>query len=136
MGKVLSAWVILLLGSWTITGCGRGESATTEASSSASNSGMTNSELQGRVRTQLDTDPAIKSAHLLVDTDAKKHELTLSGTVKSEELRDRAAKLAQNAVPGITVKNDIDVRPPEIARSNYPAGKSPLPEKQHRRTKR
>ena len=132
MGKVLSLCVILLLGSLIITGCG-GQSASTEASSSA---GMTNSELQARVRTQLDTDPAIKAAQLLVDTDSGKHELTLSGTVKSQELRDKAARLAQDSAPGITVKNNIVVRPPEVARSEDPAGRTPVPAKQRKRAKR
>ena len=96
---------------------------------------MTNSELQARVRTQLDTDLAIRSAHLLVDTDAEKHELVLSGTVKSEELRDKAVQLAQNAVPGISVKNLINVRSPEPAPSEAKAGKNSLPEKQHKHAK-
>lgn len=123
MGKVLSLCVILLLGSLIIIGCGEGQPASTQASS-----GMTNSELQARVRTQLDTDAAIKAAHLLVDTASDKHELTLTGTVKSQELRDKAAKLAQDAAPGITVKNNISV-PPELARSETPAKRSPAPEK-------
>ena len=127
MQKVLSLCVVLLLGSLIMMGCGQEPPASTQASS-----GMTNSEIQARVRAQLDTDPAIKAAHLLVDTDSDKHELTLSGTVKSQELRDKAAKLAQDAAPGITVKNNITA-PAELARTETAAKKSPAPEKTHKK---
>jgi osmotically-inducible protein OsmY len=96
---------------------------------------MTNSELQARVRTQLDTDPAIRAAHLLVDTDTAKHEITLSGTVKAQELRDKAAKLAQDAAPGITVKNNIEA-PAELAKTETPAKRTPAPEKPSKKKKR
>jgi len=123
MQKVLSLCVVLLLGSVMMMGCSQDQPASTQASS-----GMTNSEIQARVRAQLDTDPAIKAAHLLVDTDSDKHELTLSGAVKSQELRDKAAKLAQDAAPGITVKNNITA-PSELARTETSAKRSPAQEK-------
>ncbi len=78
---------------------------------------MTNFELKNRIRAKLDSDPGIKAADLRVDTDAEKKQVTLFGTVKSEDTRQRAVSLAQSAVPGINVADKITVQPQELART-------------------
>jgi hyperosmotically inducible protein len=54
-----------------------------------------------------------------VDADVNRNHATLSGTVESQALRDRAVDLARSAQPGITLENKIDVKPRELSRSEY-----------------
>lgn len=84
--------------------------------------GMSNTEIQNRIRERLKREPALKESRILVDTDASQNRVTISGAVKSDELHVTAVKAAQAAVPGITVVDRIQVQPPqELARTDEPA---------------
>ena len=72
---------------------------------------MSDSDLEKAVRAKLDADVALKEAKLDVDADADKNEVTLSGTVRSEEIRNKAVELAKTAHSGLTVNDKIDVKP-------------------------
>ena len=50
---------------------------------------------------------------------ADKNEVTLSGTVATEDLRTKAVDLAKNGRPTLVVTDKIDVQPKEVARSDY-----------------
>jgi osmotically-inducible protein OsmY len=72
---------------------------------------MSDSDLEKAVRAKLESDTALKEAKLDVDANADKNEVTLSGTVRSQEVRDKAVELAKSAQAGITVNDKIDVKP-------------------------
>lgn len=72
---------------------------------------MSDSDLEKAVRAKLETDAALKEAKLDVDADADKNQVTLSGTVRSQEVREKAVELAKSAHSGITVTDKIDVKP-------------------------
>jgi osmotically-inducible protein OsmY len=55
-------------------------------------------------------DNGLRTANLKVDSDVTKNEVTLSGTVDSEAMRDKAAELAKTAQVGVVVNNRIKVR--------------------------
>jgi hyperosmotically inducible periplasmic protein len=56
-----------------------------------------------------------------VSANADKKEVTLSGTVPSEPLRTEAVRLAKSSGEGLIVTDKIDVKPRELARSDYTA---------------
>jgi hypothetical protein len=68
-------------------------------------------ELENAIRAKLESDNAIKQANLSVTADADEKKATLSGTVDSQEVRNKAIQLAQSAQPGLTIEDKIDVRP-------------------------
>jgi osmotically-inducible protein OsmY len=84
---------------------------TTPSASTPSAVKMSDSDLEKAVRAKLDTDVALKEAKLDVDADADKNEVTLSGTVRSEEIRNKAVELARTAHSGLSVNDKIDVKP-------------------------
>ena len=79
--------------------------------STPSASKMSDSDLEKVVRAKIESDPALKEAKLDVDADADKNEVTLSGTVRSQEVRNKAVELAKTAHSGLTVNDKIDVKP-------------------------
>jgi osmotically-inducible protein OsmY len=55
-------------------------------------------------------DEQLRVANLDVDADADKKEVTISGTVPSQDLRNRAVDLAKNAQPELSVNDKIEVK--------------------------
>jgi osmotically-inducible protein OsmY len=88
-----------------------GTSTPSPSASTPSAVKMSDADLEKAVRAKLDTDVALKEAKLDVDADADKNEVTLSGTVRSEEVRNKAVELAKTAHSGLTVNDKIDVKP-------------------------
>jgi osmotically-inducible protein OsmY len=88
---------------------------------------MTNSELESRIRGGLGSNPELKAARLLIDTDAGHRTVTISGTVESDEVHAKAIETAQSAVPGITVVDKVQVQPSDLARADQEAT-PPAPE--------
>jgi hypothetical protein len=72
---------------------------------------MSDSDLEKVVRAKLESDATLKEAKLDVDADADKNEVTLSGTVRSQDIRNKAVELAKSAHSGLTVNDKIDVKP-------------------------
>ena len=72
---------------------------------------MSDSDLEKAVRAKLENDPQLKEAHLSVNADAERNEITLSGTVRSRAAREKAIELAKSAKPGVAVNDKIDVKP-------------------------
>jgi osmotically-inducible protein OsmY len=67
--------------------------------------------LQKAVRAKLETDAQLKEADIIVTAIGERNEITLSGTVRSHAVRDKAIELAKSATPGVLVNNQIDVNP-------------------------
>lgn len=72
---------------------------------------MSDSDLKNAVESKIKSDEQLKSANIDVDANADKNEVTLSGTVPSQDLRAKAVDLAKSAHSGITVNDKIDVKP-------------------------
>jgi osmotically-inducible protein OsmY len=85
-------------------------------------SNMSDSDLKNQIKSALDQDPELKAADLGVSADVKKNSAKISGTVNSEQLRKRAINTAQNAMPGLTVEDKIDVKPNATPHSGYNSG--------------
>ena len=76
-----------------------------------------NSEMEHSIKAQLSSEPQLQG--IAVDAKADKNEVTLSGTVPTEDLRTKAVDLAKNGRPNLVVTDKIDVQPSQVARSEY-----------------
>jgi osmotically-inducible protein OsmY len=72
---------------------------------------MANSELEKAVRENLNRNEQLRAADLSIIADVTRNQVTLSGTVSSEELRAKAVELAKSAQAGVIVSNKITVQP-------------------------
>ena len=103
-------WLIPLVFGLNVvfTGCderGRQPGARTSTSK------LSDSELQKAVRAKLESDAQLKDADISVIAIGERNEITLSGTVRSRAVRDKAIELAKSAKPGVLVNDQIDVKP-------------------------
>ncbi|MGH9898669.1 MAG: BON domain-containing protein [Pyrinomonadaceae bacterium] len=93
--------------------------STTSPTPAGAVANMSDSELEGKIKAQFNTDAELKSADLDVDADVDQNKVTLSGTVESEVLRTKAAELARGTHAGLVVTDKIDVKPREVSRVDY-----------------
>jgi osmotically-inducible protein OsmY len=104
--------VPLLFGlNMVLVGCDQSNQPTSQTSSSPSASKMSDSDLEQAIRAKFDSDAQLKEAKLDVDADVDKNEVTISGTVRSQEARSKAVELAKGVQSGLTVNDKIDVKP-------------------------
>jgi osmotically-inducible protein OsmY len=80
---------------------------------------LTNDDLDRDVTTRINQDATLAAYKLDVDADADKNEVTLSGTVPTEDLRAKAVDAAKAAHAGVVVNDKIDVKPDSVERSAY-----------------
>ena len=110
--KIFFLLVPLLFGlNMVLVGCdepNRPAGKTTTGSSAAK---ISDSDLEQAIRAKFDSDAQLKEAKLDVDADVDKNEVTLSGTVGSQEARSKAIELAKGVQPGLTVNDKNDVKP-------------------------
>jgi hyperosmotically inducible periplasmic protein len=103
---------LLILGLVTLVGCSTSSDKTAAA-------GMTDSDLERSIKTQIATDPQVPAGDISVSADADKNTATLSGTVTTEAARTRIVNLAKLSRPGLSVTDKIDVKPTEVSRADY-----------------
>jgi osmotically-inducible protein OsmY len=97
------------------SGCGR----TTETTDSPEALPLTDSDLSDSIKARINSDAALRAANLDVDANASENRATISGTVATEALRTRAVELAHSAKQGMILDVKVDVRPPDVARSEW-----------------
>jgi hypothetical protein len=122
-----SGMLALILTATLAAGCGGEPGAKTDR--------ITNSELAEKVRARLAGDPEIAPAHIGIDTDISTMTVTLSGTLKSEDLRKKAVALAESAHPGIKVTDTITVPPVQTTVAKPTAAKKPAAKPASRKRK-
>jgi osmotically-inducible protein OsmY len=72
---------------------------------------MSGSELEETVKAKLQSDEQLRNASIKVSADAERNAVTLSGTVATEDARSKAVELAKSAHSGVTVNDQIEVKP-------------------------
>jgi BON domain len=72
---------------------------------------ISDSDLEKAVEAKLRADEQLKAAKLDIDANASKNEVTISGTVQSQDHRNKAVELAKSAHSGVIVNDKIDVKP-------------------------
>jgi osmotically-inducible protein OsmY len=76
-----------------------------------------NTKLEQAVKSMLRKDKELRKTNLKIEADLTKNEVTLSGTVDSEAMRDKAVELAKTAQVGVVVNNRISVKQGTTQRS-------------------
>jgi len=120
-GRIKVAVLGLVLGVGMI-GCSRDRSeratenktspdTTVATTPPATGATMSNSDIENAVKVKLQSDEQLRAANINVDANSDKREVTLSGTVTSQELRNRALDLAKGAQAGLTINDKIEVKP-------------------------
>lgn len=97
-----------------LPGCDKGQNDRAPSSQSAPGTNamkMSEADLKNAIRAKLESDDAIKKAHLSVSVDPDANKATLSGEVDSQELKNKAIELAKSAQPTLTIEDKIDVKP-------------------------
>jgi osmotically-inducible protein OsmY len=70
-----------------------------------------NADLESAVKAKFKADEQLRSADLGVTANSANNEITLSGSVESEALRSKAVDLAKSVDSGLTVNDQIEVKP-------------------------
>jgi hyperosmotically inducible periplasmic protein len=93
--------------------------APSEPINGTSNTKMTDSELENKIKAKFDSDARLKAADLNISANAEKNEATVSGAVPTQALRMKAVNLAKEASSGLVLTDKIEVRPRELTRAEY-----------------
>ncbi|MPZ77561.1 MAG: BON domain-containing protein [Deltaproteobacteria bacterium] len=96
--------------------------ATTKGTKAATK--MSNADLENAVKAKLNADEQLRAADLGVSANADKNEITLSGSVQSQELHAKAIELAKSAHSGVTVNDQIEGSPGPRHASQNKSGSS------------
>ena len=94
--------------------CDKGQNdraPSSESAPGATATKMSDAELERAIRAKLESDDAIKEANLSVSVDVDANKATLSGNVRSQDLKNKAIELAKSAQPTLTIEDRIDVKP-------------------------
>jgi osmotically-inducible protein OsmY len=70
-----------------------------------------NADLENAVKAKFKADEQLRSADLGVSADSMNNEITLSGSVETQALRSKAVDLAKSVDSGLTVNDQIEVKP-------------------------
>jgi osmotically-inducible protein OsmY len=89
----------------------------TQGIQTSSAASVTNTDLKQMVQFRLATDPQL--APVDVSADANLNQVTLSGTLSTEEARTEAVDRAKTARANLVVIDKIDVKPAIVSRSEY-----------------
>ena len=108
-----SIWLVLLLFGLNMVfiGCDEPNRPTGQTPSSSSAAKLSDADLEQAIRAKFESDAQLKDAKLDVDADVDKNEVTISGTVRSQDLRTKAVELTKSVQAGLTVNDKIDVKP-------------------------
>jgi osmotically-inducible protein OsmY len=102
---------LILASTFFVSACKEAGNERGPKSAAQTGSKMSNAELEKSIRAKLENDAQLKEAKLSVSVDADKNEVTLSGTVPTQDARARALDLAKSTQPDVTINDKIDVKP-------------------------
>ena len=119
--------VVSFLLAVTAIACGKSGDSSSRVPTSSSDAMSvvrSNADLENAVKAKFKADEQLRSADLGVNADAANNEITISGSVESQALRAKAVDLARSAHSGVTVNDQIDVKPSGRATESIsPSGK-------------
>lgn len=88
----------------------------------ATQTGTGTMDVERVIKDRFNADPQLSAADIDINADPDSREVKLSGTVNSQDVRQRAVQIARNAMPGFTVTDSITVEPKEMARTEEEEG--------------
>jgi osmotically-inducible protein OsmY len=113
MIKESLAVVMLFLLAIAAVACNRSGDSDNKAPTLSETTGTvrSNADLESAVNAKFKADEQLRSADLGVSADSTHNQITLSGFVESEALRSKAVDLAKSVDSGLTVNDQIEVKP-------------------------
>ena len=113
MIKESLAVVMLFLLAIAAVACNRSGDSDNKAPTLSETTGTvrSNADLESAVNAKFKADEQLRSADLGVSANSTNNEITLSGSVESEALRSKAVDLAKSVDSGLTVNDQIEVKP-------------------------
>lgn len=113
MIKESLAVVMLFLLAIAAVACNRSGDSDNKAPTLTETTGTvrSNADLESAVNAKFKADEQLRSADLGVSADSTHNQITLSGFVESEALRSKAVDLAKSVDSGLTVNDQIEVKP-------------------------
>jgi osmotically-inducible protein OsmY len=105
--------LVMLLLTIAVVACDRSDGSASKARELSETTAMVRStaDLENAVKAKFKVDEQLRSADLGVNADSINNEITLSGAVESEILRSKAVDLARSVDSGVTVNDQIAVKP-------------------------
>ena len=105
--------VVTFLLAMAAVACNRSDDSDNKAPTLSETTPMlrSNADLESAVKAKFKADEQLRSAELGVSADSSNNEITLSGSVESEALRSKAVDLAKSVDSGLTVNDQIEVKP-------------------------
>ena len=105
--------VVMFLLAMATVACNRSGDSDNKAPTLSETTAMvrSNADLESAVKAKFKADEQLRSAELGVSADSTNNEITLSGSVESEALRSKAVDLAKSVDSGLTVNDQIEVKP-------------------------
>jgi osmotically-inducible protein OsmY len=101
----------MLLLAIAVVACDRSGSQSPAAMSGTAAIVRSSADLENAVKAKFKADEQLRSADLGVSADSTNNEITLSGSVESQALRSKAVDLAKSVDSGLTVNDQIEVKP-------------------------
>ena len=86
-------------------------SAPTSEQRANKNTKMSDADIENAIRAKLESDAQTREANLSVDAEADANKVVIKGTVSSQDARTKALELAKSVQPGLTINDEIEVRP-------------------------
>ena len=105
--------VVMFLLAIAAVACNRSGDSDNKAPTLSETTAMvrSNADLESAVKAKFKADEQLRSADLGVSANSTNNEITLSGSVESEALRSKAVDLAKSVDSGLTVNDQIEVKP-------------------------
>ena len=106
-----TGFLVLAVAGIAVTLVGCSPTASTQTPTSPAQAQISNSALEEKIKTNLNSDEQLRASNLAVTANADRNEATLSGTVQSESAKTKAVDSAKNAQAGLIVTSKIEVDP-------------------------
>jgi osmotically-inducible protein OsmY len=105
--------VVMFLLAFAAVACDRSGDSASRAPAPDGTTAMvrSNADLENAVKAKFKADEQLRSADLGVSVNSTNNEITLSGSVESQALRSKAVDLAKSVDSGVTVNDQIEVKP-------------------------
>jgi osmotically-inducible protein OsmY len=105
--------VVMFLLAIAAVACDRSGGSASKAPELSGTTAMarSNADIENAVKAKFKADEQLRSAELGVSADSTINEITLSGSVESQALRSKAVDLARSVDSGVTVNDQIEVKP-------------------------
>jgi osmotically-inducible protein OsmY len=105
--------VVMFLLAIAAVACDRSGGSASKAPELSGTTAMarSNADIENAVKAKFKADEQLRSADLGVSADSPNNEITISGSVESQSLRSKAVDLVRSVDSGLTVNDQIEVKP-------------------------